>query len=132
MTATVTGQVIYGWAAGIIERDVNPPGHDRPRVPVFSRPDRPGAVERYDDQCRVDDSPVIHASSVHKPTDRFVVWILDRAIAYGDTGYSIHYRAQNHTFGGIWKADTLDEAIAAYDRIRGATPEQLDLFGDVA
>lgn len=132
MTASATGRTVYGWAAGIMERRLNPEGLDRPRIPMFSRHDRPGAVERYDDQCRVRDSPVIHASSVHGPDDRFVVFIVDRQIAYHRPGYSINFEAQKRNFGGSWHADTLDEAVAAYDRIRGATPEQLDLFGDVA
>lgn len=119
--------MIYGWAFGLIEARLNPAGVDRPRVRFDD------AIVRFDDRVRVRDTPLISASSVIREDAEFVVWITDRS-AYGDgsTGFLVEYMARGRTFGGLQHCDTLDEALDAYDRIRGAQAEQLALFGGAA
>lgn len=115
---------IYGWAFGLINARLNPPGVDRPRLRIEN------SVVRYDDRRKMRDTPLIHTSSVIRDTDEFVVWITDRS-TYGDgsTGYLVEYMARGRAFGGMQHCDTLEEAIDAYDRIRGVQVEQLALFG---
>lgn len=118
---------IYGWAFGLIDARLNPAGADRPRLRFDE------SVVRFDDRVRVRDTPAVHESSVIREDAEFVVWITDRS-AYGDgsTGFLVEYMARGRTFGGMQHCDTLDEAIAAYDEIRGAQVEQLALFGGAA
>lgn len=113
---------IYGWAFGIINASLNPAGADR-RVRVDD------AVVRFDDRRKAADSPLIGCSSTIRPGEPFVVWIVDRAQAWGLEGYTVAYSARSRVFGGAGTYDTLDEAIAAYDRLRGIEVEQLALFG---
>lgn len=118
---------IHGWAFGLIDARLNPAGVDRPRLRIDE------AVVRFDDRVRVRDTPTVHASSVIRDDAELVVWITDRS-AYGDgsTGFLVEYMARGRTFGGMQHCDTLDEALDAYDRIRGVQAEQLALFGGVA
>lgn len=115
---------IYGWAFGLIDSRLNPAGVDRPRLRIDE------AVVRFDDRVRVRDTPLISSSSASRDDAEFVVWITDRS-TYGDgsTGFLVEYMARGRTFGGLQHCDTLDEAIDAYDRIRGVEVEQLALFG---
>ena len=110
-----------GWAFGIMNTALNPP-HLKDSEP-HRRIDE--WIERYDDGCKVGDSPLVGVGSCSPKGDPYVVWIKDNR----DGSYSYRYSAKSGSFGGLGRKDTLEEAIESYDAIRGAKPEQTSLFG---
>ena len=130
------GDTIAGWAFKLIDDHLNrvkelPDYAHLPRVRCTQ------VVERRA-ECKVGDSPLIHASSVHPTGSRYVVFILDKWARWDiegrdydrreDDRWGVVYQAKSGTFGGMGTEPTLEQAIARYDALRGATPEQTTLF----
>ena len=106
---------ISGWAFTIIDRSLNVPYY-LDKSPVYRRSTE--WVERFDDTVRVRDSPQISCSSLIKPDDLFVVWIVDQH----DGTFKVHYRSKKAVFGGSGGGGTLEQAVESYDRLRGQQP----------
>jgi hypothetical protein len=111
---------ISGWAFHIIDHSLNFSYYHK-ETDAYRRMTE--WVERFD-EVRVRDSPMISTSSVVKPEDLFVIWIVDRH----DGTFRYHYQSKKAVFGGSGGCDTLEEAVERYDRLRGQQPEALTLF----
>ena len=122
------GRAIRGWAFAIIDSSLN---YD----PDLPRTRMDEVVERFDDSCKVGDTPLIGRSSLSPDGSPYVVWITDvqaRRVARGEEPgeprWAVSYRSKSSIFGGGGSYDTLDKAVASFDEYRGKRAETLTLF----
>jgi len=117
---------IRGWVFGIIDSHLNGPSATT-RVNI-------GDVVTYLWDGKINNKSGLLYNNAGHTGQEYTVWIVDCAKKFGKTGkgheegYSVHYMARNRSFGGSGHWDTLDQAKAHYDDLRGAVPDQLSLL----
>lgn len=123
-------KIITGWTYDLVKRSINGPN----RRPLDDRYVTGSQCVERQWSGRVNGKGSIGFSSVITSKSEFVVFIVDCAARYAiardghDHGWRVTYMSRTGLFGGSAHYDTHEEAIAAYDRIRGAAPEQTAFF----
>jgi hypothetical protein len=118
--------MIRGWVHGLIHSTLNGPNATT-LVNV-------GQVCVYIWDGKINNKSRVLYHNMGNTGQEYTVWIVDCAKKHAITGrgredgYTVHYWARNRTFGGSGHWDTLDEAKAHYDDLRGAVPDQLSLL----